>query len=296
MLGGRVRRGAAVVGVVLATLVLSAPAYAQSSKVVVIVEENQGYSKVVGSSSAPYLNSLISAGTLFTNYHAITSASLHNYLAMTSGLTATVSPPSPNVFQAIDQTARWAVPLHWTEFEESMTKNCGAGSIGTVPGTSVPLYTRGHDPAFQYRRNESCATDDVPMTPASFDPANLPDFSYVVPNQCDDMHTLPAGGRSCPAYFGPNSGSNAIRMGDNWLQTVVSQLLVQPDVTVLITWDEASKSNEQVATVEVGAGVSAGTTDARAYNHYGLLAGLYTTFELATAPNNAATATPLPIP
>ena len=48
--------------------------------------------------------------------------------------------------------------------------------------------------------------------------------------------------------------------------------------------------------LELGAGVTSGSTDGTAYNHYGLEAGLYNTFALGTAPNNGATATPLPIP
>ena len=48
--------------------------------------------------------------------------------------------------------------------------------------------------------------------------------------------------------------------------------------------------------LELGAGVTSGSTDGTAYNHYGLEAGLYNTFGLGTAPNNGATATPLPIP
>ena len=47
-------------------------------------------------------------------------------------------------------------------------------------------------------------------------------------------------------------------MGDNWLATVVPQLLAQPNVTVLITWDEGTLSStpsEHVVALEAGAGV-----------------------------------------
>jgi hypothetical protein len=112
------------------------------------------------------------------------------------------------------------------------------------------------------------------------------------------MHTLPGGGQACPAYFGSNTGSNLITMGDNWLATVVPQLLAQPGVTVLITWDEDSSTTTppmHVAAIEAGAGVTPGSTDGTAYNHYSLEAGLYRYFGLGTAPNNGATATPLPL-
>ena len=102
-----------------------------------------------------------------------------------------------------------------------MQGNCAQGTSAGVPGTTVPLYTASHDPDYQYRANTTCSTNDVPMTTSTFNPASLPDFSYIVPNQCDDMHTLPADGHACPAYFGSNSGTSLISMGDNWLANVV---------------------------------------------------------------------------
>ena len=60
------------------------------------------------------------------------------------------------------------------------------------------------------------------MTTSTFNPANLPDFSYIVPNECDDMRTTTGNGSSCPStpY---NSGSSLINMGDNWLAHVAGR-------------------------------------------------------------------------
>ncbi len=285
-------------GLVLGTsLVVLTPAgsasAAQSSKLVVIPFENESYDNIIGSSQAPYLNQLISQGTVFTEYTAVASGSDPNYLGMTSGLTTALTPPSPNVFQAIDASSG----VTWKEFMESMTGTCGAGSTHNVPGSTVPLYTTVHDPASYYQDNTTCTTNDVPLTTSTFDPSNLPSFSYIVPNQCDDMHSPVPAGQSCPAFFGPNNGSSQINMGDNWLAAVVPSLLAQPNVTVLITWDESSSTtNEHIVTLQVGAGVTAAGIDTNAYTHYGLEAGLYRYFGLGTAPNNGATAVPLPIP
>lgn len=275
---------------------LQGVADAQTGKLVVIVLENEPYANIVGSSQAPYLNQLIGQGELFTDYAGVADGSNPNYLAMTSGLTSALSPPAANIFQAIDASAG---SVSWKEFMESMPGNCAAGDSVNVPGTSVALYTADHDPGYSYRSAITCSTNDVPMTAATFDPASLPDLSYVVPNECDDMHTLPGSGQACPAYFGANPGANLIKMGDNWLATVVPPLLAQPNVTVLITWDEGSMNTtppEHLVAVEAGAGVVPGSTDGTAYTHYGLEAGMYRYFGLGTAPGNGATATPLPIP
>ena len=272
-------------------MAVPSPASAQgaSPKVALIVMENQTYAKIVGSSSAPYMNSLIANGELLSDYHAVASGSARDYRAMTAGLTDKVTPPPNNVFHAFDQTS-----MTWGSFQESMGGNCGVPSSEVVPGTSQQLYSSGHDPAYLYRANETCAANDVPLT-SDAQLGNLPDFSVVIPNMCDDMHTYPSTG-TCPGYFGPVHGSSKRLIGDAWLQHVVPMILADPNVTVIVTFDEGTaKTGQHVYAVEVGAGVSAGTTDATRYDHYGLLAGLFQTFGLGTAPNNAATATPVPI-
>jgi phosphatidylinositol-3-phosphatase len=257
---------------------------------VVIVLENKPYKQIVGSDRAPYLNALIGQGKLFTHYTAVVSGSPHNYRAMTSGLT-TGGSTGPNVFTALESSGR-----DWQELDESMTGSCAGGNAGKVPGTTVPLFEPGHDPASMYKSTDACKKDDLPMTSNTFIPSALADFTFIVPSQCDDMHTLPKGGKPCPAYFGSNSGTSEIKMGDDWLSIVVPQILAHPDETVLITWDESADSSEHIVTLEVGAGVEADSSDATAYDHYGLEAGLYRLFGLGKPPHNGATARPLPIP
>jgi hypothetical protein len=294
------RKLALIAGSMLAGISLVGPlqgvADAQTGKLVVIVLENEPYANIVGNNQAPYLNQLIAQGELFTNYAGVADGSNPNYLAMTSGLTSALSPPAANIFRAADASGG---SVSWKEFMESMPGNCADGNSANVPGTNVALYTADHDPGYSYRSAITCNTNDVPMTAATFKPASLPDLSYVVPNECNDMHTLPGNGQACPAYFGANPGANLIRMGDNWLATVVPPLLAQPNVTVLITWDEGSMSTtppEHLVAVEAGAGVVPGSTDGTAYTHFGLEAGMYQYFGLGTAPGNGAAATPLPIP
>lgn len=283
----------ALLTLMMTTLGVAAPGPAQAAgpRIVLIVMENKTYTKILGSSAAPYINSLIRDGKLFTDYHAVIRGSTRNYRAMTNGLTSGGA-TGPNLFRAMDQQG-----VAWKEFSESMTVNCGAnGDEGKVPGTTWPLYYTAHDAARLYRSVDSCAKNDIPMTNNTWDPAELPAFSFVVPNMCDDMHTAPKGD-PCPAFFGPVKGSGSIGVGDNWLKTVVPPLLNQPDVTVILTWDEgADSSHQHIVTLEVGAGVPAGSRDGATYNHYGLCAGLYEALNLGTPPNNCAQANALPIP
>src|SRR4051812_5245745 len=53
--------------------------------VVIVIEENHSFDQVIGSGSAPYINSLANSGMLFTNFYAITHPSQPNYLQFYSG-------------------------------------------------------------------------------------------------------------------------------------------------------------------------------------------------------------------
>src|SRR3982074_1946682 len=53
--------------------------------VVVVVEENQSYSDVIGNSSMPYLNALARQYGLATQYYANTHPSIGNHFMMTTG-------------------------------------------------------------------------------------------------------------------------------------------------------------------------------------------------------------------
>ena len=53
--------------------------------VVIVIEENHSYSEIIGSSAAPYINSLAAQGALFTQSHATTHPSQPNYLHLFSG-------------------------------------------------------------------------------------------------------------------------------------------------------------------------------------------------------------------
>src|ERR1700712_1094141 len=69
----------------------AAAAVPRPDHVVVVVMENHSNTDVIGSSSAPYINSLARAGANFSQSYAITHPSQPNYLALFSGSTQGVS-------------------------------------------------------------------------------------------------------------------------------------------------------------------------------------------------------------
>src|SRR5512146_715884 len=59
---------------------VDAPTSSANKTIFTIVLENHDYAEIVGSSNAPYINSLIAMGALATNYKDTAHPSLPNYL------------------------------------------------------------------------------------------------------------------------------------------------------------------------------------------------------------------------
>jgi phospholipase C len=221
--------------------------------------ENHPYDEVIGSSQAPYTNRLAAACGLATNYHNITHPSLPNYIAATSGNTwgiADDNPPSshPLAVNSIFQQAGSA-----GSYQESMPSNCDLTSSGT--------YAVKHNPEAYYTNiRAACAADNVPIGTTSsgafataLNNGNLPKFSFVTPNLCNDMHDC------------------SVQTGDAWLQSWVPKITASPsyqagNTVIFITWDEDdSASGNHVATVAISPYTGPGTRSAIAFTHYSLL-------------------------
>lgn len=217
--------------------------------VVWIVLENVGYS-VIGSPSAPYLNSLASACGLATNDVAVSHPSLPNYVALTSGSTQGITDDgepsthplaSPSIFSELGN--------NWRALVESMPSRCDRITSGD--------YAARHNPAVYYRSLESsCQRNDLPMSL----PLNLSArFTFIVPNICNDMH-------SCP-----------VATGDAWLRRMVPTILASPlyqsqSLALFITFDENNlRASNRVPTLVVAPSVPRGDRVGTSFNHYSLL-------------------------
>jgi hypothetical protein len=236
--------------------------------VVVILMENHSYGQIAGAASAPYLNRFAHRGTLFTDMNAVSHPSLPNYLAITSGstlgCTSDACPPrsfgAKNIFEQLRATGRT-----WASWEESMPGRCVLHNAGT--------YAVRHNAATYYR---DLFPHDCPRHDRSFPttlPRRLPDFTFVTPNLCHDMHDC------------------SVATGDTWLRHHVPSLLALGAV-VVITFDEGEGSNHIFCAAR-GPGVGHAVRRA-GFTHYGLLGGIERHFGLRRL-RRAATARPVPL-
>ena len=220
--------------------------------------ENKGYGSVIGSSNAPFENSLAKECGLAANDNGVSHPSLPNYLAATGGSTFGVTDdasPSAHKISAdsiFEQIGR--AGLTWRSYIESMPSNCDTSASGT--------YAVKHNPATYYVNvRAACAVNDVPLDGVLIHDivaGSLPSFSFVTPNLCNDTH-------DCP-----------VRVGDGWLKTWIPRILAGPNYSsgntlVIITWDESEGSSSRIPTIVIGPTVPVGTVATQRFDHYALL-------------------------
>jgi hypothetical protein len=241
--------------------------------------ENHSYSSIIGSSSAPYENTLATQCGLATNYHNISHPSLPNYIGATSGLSETAvqafaSDCSPSSTCDTSSPSIFSQVASWKAYEESMPSNCDSSDAG--------LYAVRHNPPPYYTTLSGCSSSDVPYTKLGPDLKKnaLPSFSFITPNLNDDMH------------------DGTVAMGDKWLKVHLRTIFRSSayrggTVVVFITWDEGEGGSAtdcptnvtdvgcHVATIVVSPSTTPGTASSTLFNHYSLL---LTTEKLLGAP------------
>jgi acid phosphatase len=195
---------------------------------ILVVEENHNYGDVVGSSSMPYLNSLISQFGLATQYYANTHPSIGNYFMLTTGQTLTNDDSqTPSSFPVSGNNVvreLLAAGKTWKSYAEDLP------SVGYIGGNSGNYYVR-HNPLAYLTDVQNSPTQQqnlVPFTQFAADLASgsLPNYSFIVPNACHDAHNCDLG------------------TADNWLKTNLDPLIknsaFQNDGLLIIAFDESA--------------------------------------------------------
>jgi len=237
--------------------------------VVVVMEENHAYSQIIGSSQAPYINSLAGQGASFTNSHAITHPSQPNYLALFSGSTQGVtSDACPQSFSVVNLASELiADHLTFTGYSE------GLPSAGSEVCTSGE-YARKHVPWTDFTNIPSSANQPFTSFPSDF--ADLPTISWVIPDLLDDMHT------------------GTVQHADTWLKTHLQAYVAwaqSNNSLLIVTWDEINNApGNQIPTIFVGPMVKPGGYS-EDINHYNVLRTLEAIYGLPYLGNSASVTT-----
>ena len=216
-----------------------------ASHVFVIVMENRSFKEVIDS---PYIAQLAAKYGVATNYHSVSSPSLPNYLALTSGDTWGIRDNDYHRLPAGGLGAQLAdAGIDWRAYMEGMTGGCF---------DSTPLYSLKHNPFAYY--GGACPPQVVPFTTFATDMSGtVPRFVWITPDMCHDGHDC----------------NTAV--ADDWLSQAVPIILGsaawKDNGLLLITWDEGAGDDDQVLTLVIRPRSVARTSEQR-YDHYSLLA------------------------
>lgn len=220
--------------------------------VVVVVFENHAYDQVIGSSKAPYINSLVAGGANLTQSYAETHPSQPNYYALFSGDTQGVTDDScvdigfsnaPNLASELTGAGKT-----WASYNESLPSE---GSTECRSGD----YAQKHNPWFGFSNVPTSTAHTFDAFPGDY--STLPTVSFVIPNLCNDMHDC------------------SVTTGDKWLKAnlkAYADWAKNNNSLLLLTFDEDNKlSGNRIPTVLYGQPVKAGSTSGTTYNHYDVL-------------------------
>jgi hypothetical protein len=278
-----------------------AQAFPRPDHIVILIEENEPNTWVVGDHSAlgnpqtyaPNINELASdsMSAVFTGFYAQTHPSQPNYLYMFSGDAqgstsdnVPVNYPftTPNLaYQLLSQG------LTFKTYSEDLPYVGAQDTTSTAPGTS---YARKHNPVANWQGTGVNQVPDSLSQPFNGLPADysqLPTVSYVVPNEDSDMHN--------------EAGIPGISSGDTWFcehlecynQRSFMDWVRTHNTLFILTFDEDNGFYENnIPTIFFGPMVQGGSYT-QSVNLLSLLGMIEDMYGLGYATNAAGTAPPI---
>jgi len=272
----------------------------QFQHIFLIVMENNDYDDIIGSSQAPHLNALANQYGLATNYWAVSHPSEPNYVALVGGSTFGIADDNSYTVNAVNQpylgSQLEAAGLSWKSYQQGLPH---PGFLGETATTDGALYASKHNPFMNFLAHYPEAQRPgelakiVPESQLTADLASgaVPNFSFVTPGLCDDMHGDPACGDE----------DTLVSAGDSYVNALVTQIMhadvwSQGNNAIFITWDESnggglgpfgiSSGGGHVATIVITNHGPRGVKDSTAYNHYALLLTIQDAFGLGCLQNS----------
>lgn len=246
----------------------AAPSSAQAhlpkpDHVIVVIEENKGYSQIIGSPSAPYLNSLAKQGASFTDFLSFHHPSQPNYIEIFSGSNQGIwndSVPAQRLTAPSLGGALIKAGLTFRGYAEDLPR---VGAPDNFAPVKIPSYARKHCPWVDFADVDPQFSQPLTAFPTRYE--TLPTVAFVIPNLWNDMHN----GRD----------PQRITQADTWLQQRLNgyvEWAKTHNSLLIVTWDEDNHLlrynpiRNHIPTIMVGAMVQPGVCK-QPYNHHDLL-------------------------
>ena len=291
--------GAAKASTSSASNTSSVPHY---NHIFVLVEENHGFGSIIGNPYAPTFNQLASTYGLATHYFGAIHPSEGNYVALTGANSYGIADDNPYYTHTIhnpsivDQLE--GAGLSWKGYFQSMPYAGFKGVCYPVNCTG-PLYASKHNGFLNFvlvQKNPSELQKLVPITRLTTDlqNGNVPNYSFIAPDECHDMHGAPPFCVS-PGKPGSPTDNIIVKKGDDYAKGIVNQIMSsstwsQGNNAIIITWDEGNNKGGccdalpgggHVVTIVITNHGPRGIQDGTYYNHYSLVATIEQVFGLS---------------
>lgn len=214
---------------------LAPPAFKGS--VFTVVMENKSRGDILGSSAAPYINSLAATSAVANGYHdSYVHPSEPNYFWMVAGENFGVLDDADPASHHLDSVSHVAdqlelAGLSWKSYQESMGEPCGLVSHGRYAAKHDPFVyfddINGWD-GTQFHPSPRCTDHVVDYSQLDADIAAnaLPKYAFITPNLDNDMH------------------DGSVRLGDTWLANELPKIMATDAFrnggVIFLTWDEGS--------------------------------------------------------
>jgi acid phosphatase len=205
--------------------------------ITVVIMENYAYSRIIGSSAAPYENALARANALWTNSHAVAHPSEPNYLALFSGSTHGVTSDYCPLTYSTQNLATELLSHGFTfaGYAENWPSSAACYGTYSLSVHSRYMYWRKHVPWTDFSNlayRTYGHTYYGPGTPLTGS------VNFVVPNICHDMHDC------------------SVASGDAWLAKNLPPIISYNSThggLLIVTFDEADNdSTNHIATIMIG--------------------------------------------
>lgn len=261
----------------------------------VIVMENQNWSAIKDSKSAPYINHTLLPQASHTEQYfnpPNNHPSLPNYIWMEAGTN----------FGIVDDGTPHVNHQSSTQHLVTLFKNAPGGGVSwrayeeNISGKDCPLvnkypYGVRHDPFVYFddvtdRENANsayCIAHIRPFKELARDLVNnsVAQYNFITPNVCNDMHDF------CPPL------RNQIAQGDSWLAKNLPQILNSESYrdggAVFITWDEAALADGPIGMILLSPLAKGnGYSNSVHYDHGALLRSVEEIFGVKPYLGNAA--------
>jgi hypothetical protein len=273
--------------------------------IALIVEENHGFNDIIGNPNAPIFNRLANTFGLATSYFATSDPSAPNYVVMLGGSSFGIADDNPFYMHEVHAPSLMdqldAAHMTWKGYFQGMpypgfAQYCYPVRCNGTPD-SDPIYSSKHNGMPYFASIQESKANLAKMTPGTelatdLSTGNLPNFAYIVPDQCHDMHGSPPW---CEDSGNPGdvNDNRLVSDADGYIGRTVEEITNAAQWThgrnaIVITFDEGDDNAGccgtpgagQVATVVITNNGPRHLKDPTPYSHYSLLATMEQAFGL----------------